>query len=165
MIILQHATTIEIEPAHVDHDVDIAIDGNTILAVGRNLSAEYPEADCYDMNGLTVMPGLVCSHNHFYSALARGITTGIKPSTDFVQVLQHLWWRLDTAIDDSILQASGQIGVLEAIRSGVTAVAAGTSAPGTAVQRIATTVYLVTRASTSVSALPGTSKYNDLLFF
>ena len=122
MIILQHATTIEIEPAHVDRDVDIAIDGNTIVAVGKNLSAEYPEAACHDMTGLTVMPGLVCSHNHFYSALARGITTGITPSSDFVQVLQHLWWRLDTAIDVDILKTSGEIGVLEAIRSGITAV-------------------------------------------
>ena len=122
MILLRHATTVEIEPAHVGSDVDILIDGNRIADVGPDLQKKYPEADVRDMSGLTVMPGFVCSHNHFYSALARGITTPIAPATDFVQVLQHLWWRLDQAIDADILQMSGLVGAMEAVRCGITSV-------------------------------------------
>jgi putative selenium metabolism protein SsnA len=65
---------------------------------------------------------MVCGHNHFYSALARGILARIPPSPDFVSVLQNLWWRLDRAIDEEILRYSALVGAIEAIRSGTTAV-------------------------------------------
>ena len=35
----------------------------------------------------------------------------IEPSKDFAQQLQHLWWRLDRAIDLPILEASGLAGL------------------------------------------------------
>ena len=68
------------------------------------------------------MPGLVCSHTHFYSGLSRGIMARIQPSTDFVSQLAHLWWRLDRAMDRDILRASGLVCAVEAIRAGCTAV-------------------------------------------
>ncbi len=74
------------------------------------------------MTGKTLSPGLVCSHNHFYSALSRGILADILPCNDFTSTLRYLWWKLDRAIDEDILYYSGLIGCLEAIRCGVTSV-------------------------------------------
>ena len=33
--------------------------------------------------------GLVCSHHHLYSALARGMPTPPRPPTTFVEILEH----------------------------------------------------------------------------
>ena len=68
------------------------------------------------------MPGLVCSHDHFYSGLSRGIMARIASSTDFVSTLQNLWWRLDKALDADALQSSGMVCALEAVKAGCTAV-------------------------------------------
>ncbi|MGA7161788.1 MAG: putative aminohydrolase SsnA, partial [Bacteroidota bacterium] len=67
-------------------------------------------------------PGIVCSHNHFYSALARGIQADIKPSQDFIGILKNLWWKLDRALDEEILYYSGLVGAMEAIKAGTTSV-------------------------------------------
>jgi putative selenium metabolism protein SsnA len=68
------------------------------------------------------MPGLVCGHTHFYSALARGVLARIEPSSDFVATLQNLWWKLDRAIDREILEASAMAAALDAVQSGCTSV-------------------------------------------
>src|SRR5512139_1778396 len=98
MLLLQDARILQFRPPEVQGGLDILIDGNRIVRVGRNLAPEFPNARIMKLAGSLVSPGIVCSHNHFYSALARGIMADIKPSTDFVSVLQNLWWRLDRAI-------------------------------------------------------------------
>ena len=122
MKILQNALLVQFRPASVQEHVDIVIDGNTIHEVGQNLAAKYPDAEIKDLNGAMVTPGIVCSHNHFYSGLARGIMANIKPCPDFVSTLQNLWWRLDRALDEESLYSSGIICVLEAIKAGCTSV-------------------------------------------
>jgi len=122
MIILTNATAVQFEPSLVKQGVDIAINKGLIKEVGSNLAAKYPEADKHDMRGQIVMPGIVCSHNHFYSGLARGIMADIKPSPDFISTLENLWWRLDRALDEESLYYSGLICSLEAIKSGCTSV-------------------------------------------
>ncbi len=122
MIVLKNATVVEFHPASIQNGVDIAIDGSKIIAVGSRIAAKYQADRVLDMQGKLVMPGIVCSHNHFYSGLARGITAAIAPSPDFISVLKNLWWRLDRAIDEEILYYSGMVCSLEAIRCGTTAV-------------------------------------------
>lgn len=92
----------------------------TILEVGAGLAARHPGAK--RVRGACLSPGLVCSHTHLYSALARGMMVDIEPSKDFAQQLAHLWWRLDRAIDLPILEASGLAGLADAAMCGVTAV-------------------------------------------
>ena len=122
MLILQNATALQFEPALVQGGVDIAIEGSLIHEVGTALAARYPGAQVRDMQGRLVMPGIVCSHNHFYSGLARGIMAQIKPCPDFISTLKNLWWRLDRALDEESLYYSGLVCSLEAIKSGCTAV-------------------------------------------
>ncbi|MDR3611775.1 MAG: putative aminohydrolase SsnA [Ignavibacteriaceae bacterium] len=122
MLILKNACLINFHPSSVQQGVDIVIDNNIITEVGKNLAASHKSAKVINLNGKLVSPGIVCSHNHFYSMLSRGIMAKIKPSGDFISVLQNLWWRLDLALDDESLYYSGLTGALEAIKSGTTSV-------------------------------------------
>ncbi|WP_312523306.1 putative aminohydrolase SsnA [Anaerospora sp.] len=122
MLILKNATVVEFQPPAIHSGWDIVIDGTEIIAAGTGVAASYTADRVLDVGGAVVMPGIVCSHNHFYSGLARGIMANIKPSPDFVSVLSNLWWRLDRAIDEEILYYSGMVCSLEAIKCGTTAV-------------------------------------------
>ncbi|WED29611.1 putative aminohydrolase SsnA [Vibrio sp. DW001] len=122
MLILKNATAVQLEPALIKESVDIVLDGGVIKAIGSNLAGNYPGATVKEMNGKLVMPGIVCSHNHFYSGLARGIMADIKPSPDFISILKNLWWRMDRALDEEALYYSGLICSLEAIKNGCSSV-------------------------------------------
>lgn len=122
MLLLKNCTAVEFCPSRVEAGVDIVIEGDKIVAVGKNLTAQYPDAGCREMHNRLVMPGLVCAHNHFYSGLSRGILAPVAPCPDFISTLKNLWWRLDRALDEESLYYSGLICSLEAIRSGCTAV-------------------------------------------
>lgn len=59
---------------------------------------------------------------YLYSVLSRGMLVDIAPSKDFcVRFLEHLWWRLDRAIDPEILQASALAGCSDALKAGMRA--------------------------------------------
>ena len=122
MIALKNATVVHLSPADVAAGVDVLIDGTEIAAVGKGAAASVKAERTIDLDGRLLMPGLVCSHDHFYSGLSRGIIARIASSTDFVSTLANLWWRLDRAIDREVLQASGLICALEAVKAGCTAV-------------------------------------------
>lgn len=69
-----------------------------------------------------VTPGLVCGHHHLYSALARGMPAPPQQPTDFLQILEQVWWRLDTALDLEMLRWSAMLGAVEALTCGTTAI-------------------------------------------
>jgi putative selenium metabolism protein SsnA len=46
----------------------------------------------------------------------------VAPAKDFAQQLKHLWWRLDRALDEDIVRASGLAGAMDAAMLGVTSV-------------------------------------------
>ncbi|EML9722858.1 putative aminohydrolase SsnA [Klebsiella aerogenes] len=129
ILMLKNATLAQLHPAKVEEGVDIVIENDRILETGANLSPRYPQARIKEMHGRLVMPGMVCSHNHFYSGLSRGIQANIAPSPDFISTLKNLWWRLDRALDEESLYYSGLICSLEAIRSGCTSVIDHSASP------------------------------------
>lgn len=67
-------------------------------------------------------PGLVCAHHHLYSALARGMPAPPKLPTTFREILEQVWWRLDTALDLEMIEWSAKLAALEALESGTTAI-------------------------------------------
>ncbi len=73
MILLKNATIVQFEPPLVKKGIDIVIEDTLIKDIGFNLDSKYKAQKILDLTGEIVYPGLVCSHNHFYSALARGI--------------------------------------------------------------------------------------------
>ncbi|HRW24015.1 MAG TPA: putative aminohydrolase SsnA [Spirochaetia bacterium] len=121
MTILENVRVLHFHPGSVSGPTDIAIDGGKIVEVGSGLAARHPGAERLSPGGY-VSPGLVCSHNHFYSALSRGLMVAIEPSKDFAQQLKNMWWLLDRAIDEGITRASGLAGAADAAMLGVTSV-------------------------------------------
>ncbi|MDH3706544.1 MAG: amidohydrolase family protein [Acidimicrobiia bacterium] len=67
-------------------------------------------------------PGLVCAHHHLYSALARGMPAPPRTPTNFAEILELVWWRLDTALDLDLIHWSAKLGALEALERGCTAI-------------------------------------------
>lgn len=67
-------------------------------------------------------PGLVCAHHHLYSTLARGMPAPPKTPSSFLEVLEQVWWRLDTALDLEMLRWSAMLGAVEALENGATAI-------------------------------------------
>ncbi|WP_263079018.1 putative aminohydrolase SsnA [Endozoicomonas sp. Mp262] len=121
MLLIKNATAVQFNPAKVQEGMDILVDGNRIVETGSGIDPSKA-ARIIDASHCLVMPGMVCSHNHFYSGLSRGVMADIKPCPDFVSTLKNLWWRLDRAIDEEVLYYSGLICSLEAIKSGCTSV-------------------------------------------
>jgi len=56
----------------------------------------------------TTTPGMVCAHHHLYSSLARGMPAPPRQPTRFAEILDQIWWRLDTALDLDIIRASAE---------------------------------------------------------
>lgn len=69
-----------------------------------------------------VTSGMVCSHHHLYSALARGMPAPPRRPTRFIEILQQIWWRLDVALDAEMIRWSAMLGAVEALRCGTTAI-------------------------------------------
>jgi len=105
--------------------------GERILAVGleTELRRAYPGARFLDARGGLILPGLINLHHHFYSALASGLDPG-APLTNFAEILDRLWWRLDRALDPESVRLSAQLSVADCIRWGCTTVFDHHSSPG-----------------------------------
>ena len=73
-----------------------------------------------DMTSTT--PGLVCGHHHLYSSLARGMPAPPMQPTNFLEILQQVWWRLDTALDLDMIYWSAKLGAVEALMNGTTGI-------------------------------------------
>ena len=124
MTLFKNATLVEFDPPRVREGLDILVEGDVIKEIGSDLTMTGLSGsdNTIDAAGRILFPGLVCSHHHMYSGLARGIMAEIGPTPDFVSILKNLWWRLDRAIDEASLYSSGLICSIDAIRAGTTAV-------------------------------------------
>jgi cytosine/adenosine deaminase-related metal-dependent hydrolase len=66
--------------------------------------------------------GMVCSHHHLYSALARGMPPPPRQPTTFLEILEQVWWRLDIALDEDMIRWSAMLGAVEALQCGTTSI-------------------------------------------
>jgi cytosine/adenosine deaminase-related metal-dependent hydrolase len=74
------------------------------------------------VSGPATTPGLVCAHDHLYSALARGMPAPPRSPGSFPEILELIWWRLDRALDHEMIRWSARLGALEALECGTTAI-------------------------------------------
>jgi putative selenium metabolism protein SsnA len=124
----QVATQIDGGQLLADGAVRIDAEGR-IAALGPSSELAGPEqlaafgGEVVDLAGRVVLPGQINAHNHLYSALARGMAPiGPRPASDFVGVLETLWWPLDRALDEESVYYSALFGLMESARAGVTTV-------------------------------------------
>ncbi len=70
----------------------------------------------------SITPGFVCGHHHLYAALARGMPPPPKQPTNFIEILEQVWWRLDVALDEEMIRWAAKLGAVEALMSGTTGI-------------------------------------------
>ena len=105
-------------------DGGVVTDGSVIKAVGTTaeLKAEYPQAEFIDAHSQLIMPAFINTHTHIYSGLARGLSIKGYDPTNFYEILDGMWWKLDRELTLEDTRASAYATYLECIRNGVTTV-------------------------------------------
>src|SRR5262245_8584796 len=125
MTIVIHSATVATVDANdtVIYDGAVAIEGGRIASVGssREVLARYPQAEKIDAAGKAVMPGFANVHTHLHMTLARGIYEDLSPphKPPFTSGLAPLPMPPLQPEEHTIFC---QLGVLEAIRCGTTAI-------------------------------------------
>ena len=86
-----------------------------------------------DGQGQLLLPNFVCNHAHIYSIFARGMILPFDPH-NFLEILEQMWWKMDTKIDNKTTYYSGICAGKEFIENGVTTIidhhASGTDITG-----------------------------------
>jgi len=102
----------------------VVVEGERIAAVGdaAEMKRRFPEAESVDCSGKVVLPGFICTHHHFYSTMARGMSIPGEPASNFVETLERLWWKVDMALDEEDITLSAQLPLIDCIRNGTTTV-------------------------------------------
>jgi len=102
----------------------VVTNGENIAAVGdaTEMKKRFPDAEAIDCSGKIILPGFICTHHHFYSTMARGMAPPGEPASNFVEILERLWWKLDKALSDEDITLSAQIPLIDCIRNGTTTV-------------------------------------------
>ncbi len=102
----------------------VVTDGELVTAVGDSaeMKRRFPKAESVDCSGQIVLPGFICTHHHFYSTMARGMSIPGEPAANFVQILKRLWWKVDRALDAEDITLSAQLPLIDCIRNGTTTV-------------------------------------------
>lgn len=116
-IVLTNALLTDLDPMRVESG-ELRIDRGKIVARGRVDRVAGDEV--INCGGAVVMPGLVNGHTHLYSALATGMPAPPRVPTNFHEILELIWWRLDRALDAESIELSAAVGALESLRCGTT---------------------------------------------
>lgn len=95
--------------------------GGTISDYGEGEPPIVADARTIPAAPATLRPGHVNAHTHLYSALVPfGMPRPPQEPSDFVEILEQIWWRLDRALDLETLRASARLYAAEALASGTT---------------------------------------------
>lgn len=102
----------------------VVIEGNVIKEIGstKEMKEKYSSHEFIDANKKVIMPGLINTHMHIYSSFARGMAVPGKPSENFMEILENLWWRLDKKLTLEDTKYSAYSTYIECIKNGVTTV-------------------------------------------
>ncbi|NFN92567.1 putative aminohydrolase SsnA [Clostridium botulinum] len=102
----------------------IAIKDNMILEVGNTdeLKEKYKDYEFIDAEEKVIMPGLINTHHHIYSAFARGLTLNNPPSKSLIDILENVWWKIDKKLTLEDVKYSTYTTLIECVKNGVTTV-------------------------------------------
>ena len=113
-----HATVYDfdtyIEDAYILFD-------ESIHSVGLMKDFINQGVEIIDVKHAVVMPSLVVGHTHIYSAFARGMSVPFHP-TNFVELLEQLWWKLDRNLSNQMNYYSGIVASVDYMKHGVTTI-------------------------------------------
>jgi len=76
-LLVRRATYLLRDSRHIEHGVDLLVEGNRIVSVGPGLPAP-PGAEVIDAQGCVVIPGLINAHTHLYQNFLKGVGAGLR---------------------------------------------------------------------------------------
>ena len=102
----------------------VVLNGRVIEAVGElaAMREAYPEAEFIDAKGGVIMPAFINTHEHIYSAFARGISVKGYQGTSFLKILDGMWWTIDRHLTPETSKLSALATYIDCIKNGVTTV-------------------------------------------
>ncbi len=92
-----------------------------IVKVGQMSEFKNEGYSLIDGKGQFLLPNFVCAHSHIYSIFARGLALPFNPK-NFQEILDQMWWKLDSQIDNDITYYSGIAAGSEFLLNGVTTI-------------------------------------------
>ena len=102
----------------------VAMDGTAIKKVGtlEEIKKEFPDAEYVDAKGGVIMPAFINTHEHIYSAMARGLSIKGYDPKGFLDILDGMWWTIDRHLTGEQTRQSARATYLDSIKNGVTTV-------------------------------------------
>jgi len=124
MLLIRNATIVTGDAAGtIHHQGAIAIEANRIAALGPDaeIAARFPDAEVIDATGRAIFPGFANIHTHFVMTLARGVFEDLSPPHEppFCGGLSPIPLPPLSPHEQAVMC---ELGALEALRSGTTAV-------------------------------------------
>ena len=116
--LFKSAMLVALDPALVER-ADLRIVAGRVVERGPEL-VPHGGDEVIDLSGKLVMPGMVCAHTHLYSSLTRGMPPFPRTPSNFKEILELTWWRVDRALDEETIYWSAIAGALDAARAGTT---------------------------------------------
>lgn len=102
----------------------VCIDANIIVDLGttKQMKKKYTGAEFVDAKKGLIMPGMINTHHHIYSAFARGLSINNYNPKSFSDILSGMWWKIDRLLTLEDTKYSAYSTLLDCIRNGVTTV-------------------------------------------
>jgi putative selenium metabolism protein SsnA len=102
----------------------VCIAGNIIVDLGttEQMKEKYNTAEFVDAKKGLIMPGMINTHHHIYSAFARGLSINGHNPKNFGDILSGMWWKIDRLLTLDDTKYSAYSTYLDCIRNGVTTV-------------------------------------------
>ncbi|MFA9466030.1 MAG: putative aminohydrolase SsnA [Velocimicrobium sp.] len=102
----------------------VLVEGTKIKKVGatKELRETYKEAEFVDAKGGVIMPAFINTHEHIYSAMARGLSINGYNPNGFLDILDGLWWTIDRHLTLLQTKKSAAATYIDCIKNGVTTV-------------------------------------------
>ena len=101
---------------------DVVIIGDKIFDIDdhRKVIEKFPNEPIVDAGGKILMPGLICAHTHFYGLFSRGLGIPGKSPQNFLEILNKLWWPLDSSLEMEDVRYCALVCLIDAIKHGTT---------------------------------------------
>lgn len=125
MILIGKGTVITRDARNpIIYDGGVLVEGTKIVHIGpfEELQAQNKNVEIIDAHGGLIMPGFINGHHHIYSALARGLSMPGPTPTNFGEILEGLWFKLDKYLLADDVKASALLTYMGCIENGVTTI-------------------------------------------
>ncbi len=125
MLIIGNGRMITRDPEHPFYeDGAVAMEGTVIRQVGttEEIRSAFPDAEYVDALGGVIMPAFINTHEHIYSAMARGLSIKGYDPKGFLDILDGQWWCIDRHLNNEQTRQSARATYLECVKNGVTTV-------------------------------------------